>query len=619
MAGKVLELKDVVQPDRMAAQITDFWLQWDMAKQVTKERWNETRKYIFATDTTHTSNSQLPWNNKTTIPKLCQIRDNLHANYMASIFPRRKWLKWEADNEEDQDKDKTDAITSYMAWVIDQGWFKPEFSKIVLDYLDTGNCFTTVEWVDERIQLDNGKTQVGYVGPRLKRISPYDIVFNPIAPNFADSPKIVRSLVTMGEAKEILQRMSNTEDDKETAQALYDRMRQVRVTVAEWAGTLATDAMYTIDGFGSYKDYLLSGYCEVLYFYGDIYDVLTGEFYKNYQIAVMDRTHLAYKKPNPSFFGRAPIYHSGWRRRQDNLWAMGPLENLVGMQYRIDHIENMKADLFDLTAFPPIKRKGYVEDFEWGPMKEIIVGDDGDVELMTPQANIIQFSQELQFYLQMMEEMAGAPKEAMGFRSPGEKTMYEVQSLENAAGRIYQSKIAQIEEEQLEPGLNAMLELASRNMDVTVIRVLDDEYKMNVFSSLTKEDITGSGRIKPIAARHFAEKAELIQNITQLFSSKLGQMVAPNVSTAKLTSMVEDTFELNDWELFSPNAAITDEADRQKLINAHQEGVSTAAMTPAGIAQDDHSRAPAPPTGPMPQGAMPPGAQMPSSPLPQGR
>ena len=35
-----------------------------------------------------------------------------------------------------------------------------------------------------------------------------------------------------------------------------------------------------------------------------------------------------------------------------------------------------------------------------------------------------------------MEEMAGAPKEAMGFRSPGEKTAYEVQRMENAASQV---------------------------------------------------------------------------------------------------------------------------------------------------------------------------------------
>jgi hypothetical protein len=29
-------------------------------------------------------------------PKLCQIRDNLYSNYTATLFPKRKWLVWDA-------------------------------------------------------------------------------------------------------------------------------------------------------------------------------------------------------------------------------------------------------------------------------------------------------------------------------------------------------------------------------------------------------------------------------------------------------------------------------------------------------------------------------------------
>ena len=46
---------------------------------------------------------------------------------------------------------------------------------------------------------------------------------------------------------------------------------------------------------------------------------------------------------------------AGWRPRPDNLYAMGPLDNLVGMQYRIDHLENLKSDVFDQIAYPILK------------------------------------------------------------------------------------------------------------------------------------------------------------------------------------------------------------------------------------------------------------------------
>ena len=628
-AAKVLQINQILAPDLLAQKIANVWLEWDSYKNDIKLKWREIRQYLNATDTSYTSNNRLPWNNKTTIPKLTQISDNLSANYMASMFPKRRWLVWQSENADDAKADKANSIRDYMSWVIDQQWYKDTVQTLVNDYIQSGNCFSMPEWVDERVQLKD-RTQVGYVGPKLVRINPLDIVFNPTAPSFAETPKIIRSMVSMGEAKEKLMQMSLTDGDKEITEALFKRMLEYRnVAVDLDTSDTAIQDLYRMEGFGNFRNYLESGYVEVLTFYGDLYDRQNDTFYKNYQIVVMDRSQLAYKKPNPSYFGRAPIYHSGWRTRPDNLWAMGPLDNLVGMQYRIDHVENMGADIFDLTAFPPFKIKGIVEDFEWGPLEEIVVDKDGDVEMMSPKIDYKAYQDQLERYLALMEEMAGAPKEAMGFRTPGEKTMYEVQSLENAAGRIFQAKINQIEEQQIEPGLNAMLELARRNMDPTVVRVMDDEWKIEVFKTLSPTDITGTGRIKPMAARHFAETAQRLQNITGLFNSKLGQMILPHTSTVKLAALADSLLELEDWKIFQPNIAVSEQADQQKLANAAQEEVQAQAATPAGIVPGDQPMGPKSPSramqkpgaggqGQLPQpqpGATPP----PTAPIANGR
>jgi hypothetical protein len=147
--------------------------------------------------------------------------------------------------------------------------------------------------------------------------------------------------------------------------------------------------LYQMDGFTSFRAYLLSDMVEVLTFYGDWYDSETDEFQKNRVITVVDRHKLIGNKPNPSFFGSAPIFHSPWRTRQDNLWGMGPLANLVGMQYRMDHVENMGADIWDLTTFPVQKVKGFVEDFTWQPGEKIFVSEEGDVEMVVPDVNAL--------------------------------------------------------------------------------------------------------------------------------------------------------------------------------------------------------------------------------------
>jgi hypothetical protein len=40
-----------------------------------------------------------------------------------------------------------------------------------------------------------------FIGPRIRRISPLDIVFNPLSSSFLESFKIVRSVKTIGELK----------------------------------------------------------------------------------------------------------------------------------------------------------------------------------------------------------------------------------------------------------------------------------------------------------------------------------------------------------------------------------------------------------------------------------
>ena len=586
MTGKVVLVEDVISPDRMATSIVDKYITWNNMRQPVMQLWDEVRKYIFATNTSQTTNSSLPWKNKTTIPKLCQIRDNLYSNYSATLFPNRVPVMWEANEKDSNSKSKRDAITNYMQWVMEQPSFKAEMDKIILDYIDYGNCFVTVDWVDQRVDQED-KMQSGYIGPVARRISPLDIVFNPTAENFEDSPKIIKSIVSLGELKGILDSMS-TDQNREEYEELWKYLKDVRAQAHEYTGDWQyRDNMYQMEGFSSFQEYLKGDMVELLTFYGDMYDTEKDEFLKNHVITVVDRHKLIGKKPNPSFFGTPPIFHSPWRRRQDNLWGMGPLDNLIGMQYRIDHMENMKADMMDLSTYPVQKIKGFVEDFVWQPGEKIYVSEEGDVELVQPNISVQQLVQDIAVMMQLMEEMAGAPKEAMGFRTPGEKTKYEVQRMENAASRVFQNKIKQFEEQVVERMLNAKLELARRNMSgATVIKVFDDELKAATFRTLSVQDITGVGRIRPVAARHFAEQAELIQNLNSMAQSPLYPSIQPHISTVKLAGLFEKIFNVQNEEIFMPYVALSEQAEAQQISQALQEQVLQATQTATGMGED---------------------------------
>ncbi len=617
MAGNTLDLTTVVYPDQLGTSIASQWVEWNALRQPWLAEKTEVRQYIFATDTTKTTNSQLPWKNKTTVPKLCQIRDNLNSNYIAALFPKRKWWKWDADEQESNSKEVRKTIEGYMAGPLGQRIFKEEVEKLVLDYIDYGNCFVMAEWMDGRVEQKD-KTQVGFVGPAPRRISPLDIVFNPIASSFEKSPKIVRSLVSIGEVKEILERLS-TDENREAYEKLFNYMVELRMTAkAQGTELVNKNTLFNVDGFTSYQQYLQSDYVELLTFYGDIFDFETKKFLKNHVIIVADRHKVLSVAPNQSFFGHAPIFHVGWRKRQDNLWAMGPLDNLVGMQYRIDHLENLKADCFDLIAFPPLKIKGYVQDFTWGPMAKIYVSDDGDVEILNVPFQVLQTNTEIQILQNTMEEMAGSPKEAMGFRTPGEKTAYEVQRLENAAARIFQNKISQFEEKLVEPLLNAMLELARRNITSAIeMKVYDDEFNVATFEQLDPADLVGAGYIRPVAARHFAEKAERIQNLSNFFQSTLGQDqdIKAHFSSIKLARMFEELLDISEFEVVLPYVRLAEQKDAQSFAQAAHEQVMMELHTPAGLHPDDYDPEAA---GLPPEAMSGPANPMDQAPVPTG-
>lgn len=586
MTGTVLSLENILEPDRLAIRLTEKFVEWSTLRQRKVNDWEEIRRYIFATDTTQTSNASLPWKNKTTVPKSCQIRDNLLANYIATLLPQRNNIYWEANEADSSQPVKRDAIANYIGWAIDQTHFITELEKIIADYIDFGNCFATVKWVDNRAEQP-GMTQTGFIGPAIERISPLDMVMNPTSESFYHTPKFRRSLISLGELKEYLQRLS-TDETREEYEILFNYLKDLRFKAREFQGEWAQrDRLYAMDGFTSFRNYLLSDYCEVITFYGDWYDYINDEFQKNRIITVVDRHKLIGNRPNPSSFSYPPIYHVPWRRKQDNLWGMGPLDNLIGMQYRMDHVENLKADVWDFTAFPVQKIKGFVDDFTWQPGEKIYVTEEGDVEIVSPDVNALNANLELDRIERLMEEMAGAPREAMGFRSPGEKTKYEVQRLENAAARLFQNKIKQFEIQLVEPLLNAMLELARRNLTgVQTIQVFNDQLQSSTFQELTVEDITGIGRIKPVAARHFAEQAELVQNLTSLAGSQIWPIVQPHFSGVKLAQMFETSFNMKDYHIVTPNVALAEQAQMQQLQHSLEEQTHKMIGTPTGMGDD---------------------------------
>lgn len=576
MSDKVAELTSVMQPDDPSAWVTYMWDRYNNQRRGWIEEKKELRDYIFATDTSSTSNSTLPWKNTTTLPKLCQIRDNLHANYMSALFPNDEWLQWQGYTMDDSLKEKAKTIEAYMGNKTRIGGFRNTISKMVYDYIDYGNVISVPDFVTKYKEMPDGTRVPDFIGPKARRISPLDIVFNPLADDFDQSFKIVRSVKSVGELKKM------AEDEPENAFWAVAVAR--RQEIGQMMGAYTIEEFdkavgYQVDGFGNMYEYFQSDYVEILEFYGNYHDKTTGEVMTDRVITIVDRNTMVRNEPMSQWYSGSPFDHVGWRDRPDNLWSMGPLDNLVGLQYRLDHLENLKADAMDLIIHPPLKIIGEVEEFVWGPGVAINIDEGGsDVqELATNMNNVFAANSEIQQIEDHMELYAGAPREAMGIRSPGEKTAFEVDQLSSAAGKIFQQKITHFETELLEPLLNKMLESAQRNLEVAdTIRVADTDLGATLFKEVTALDIMANGKIRPVGARHFSKQSQDLRNLSDVLNTAVGQMVAPHMSAIELTKFIDDTLGLKGYKIFSPDAAVKEQEKTAVKQGLAEENVVTA-------------------------------------------
>ena len=532
---------------------------------------------MFATDTTTTSVDSLGWKNKTTIPKICQIRDNLHANYISALFPNDNWVSWEGDSVNDETGGKKRAIESYIGTKTRQGNFRDTASALLYDYIDCGNAYGTDTYVNENsFDPVTNKEIKGYRGPKAVRIAPTDIVCNPVAPDWYSSPKIIRRIMGIGEVAELAEK----EDIWNVAleKSLVMRRQSGNYSKTDWNKAVG----FQIDGFGDLREYYGSQYVEVLTFEGDIFDNDTGKLERNQQIIVIDRSLKVVQRAIPHPLGKRRIHHVGWRKRPDNLYAMGPLANLVGMQYRIDHLENLKADALDLMVHPPLVIKGDVDPFIWSPNTQIRISEDGAVEeLGMNLAGVSAARTEIEILEQRMEEFSGAPKQAMGIRTPGEKTAFEVQTLENAAGRIFQEKIINFEMNMVEQLLNSMLATAINEGDVSeTVRTFDDELGVQDFLNVSTKDLSATGTIRPIGARHFGQQAQLLQNLGGIMNGPMAEKVLPHFSGKQLSKLIEDSLQIGKYQLVRPFVGITEQQEAAEYANTLQEEGQVDAATP---------------------------------------
>lgn len=565
----------IAESDQLARDVAEDWTRWRNDMQEFMDRAQELKEQRYATSTRETSNANKGgggsgWGHSTHLPKIAQIGDNLSSQYKRALFSNRNWLRLEAGQEEDLpvDAESRARVEGYLETKHRLDKFVNKMVKLIDDWIHYGNCFARVDWVNEYHEdPETGKREQGYIGPRVNRISPEDIVFNVMSASFKEAPKIVRSLKTMG----TLIRDMEERPELGYSEEAFIKAREWRSNLLSYGNEadLNRQKQLNFDGFNSFTDYLNSGVVEILEYYGDFYDKQADKFYKNHVITVMDKTWVLRFEPLNTWSGKPLIFHAGWRERPDNLWAMGPLDNLVGMQYMINHLRNGIADATDQILSPKWAIFGDVQEPEDVTAPHAIWRSpeaNGQVVPLRPDTSFLSADFQIDKLEAQMEAYAGSPSQTMGIRTPGEKTAFEVQQLQDSAQAIFQFRVVQFETSFLEDIVNAELELAKRYLDVKDTISITDEEGVTEIVELTREDLATNGKIIPIGASHFVERSRAISEMQTLIQSlQIDPSVAQHFSSVQMARDIERMLEKEPGTYVEPYVRVTEQVEAQRI------------------------------------------------------
>lgn len=585
---RTLDIMEMQEPDYLATAIANKFVAWESAR----DRWynnaKETLENLYATSTRDIFNQAKDTDNCTHIPKITQIRDMLITYYLDAMFSLPDYVDWEAYNEESLDINTKDTLKALMAQMLHDSQFQPTIRELVEDYVDYGNAFTTVAMVNETLKLESGVANV-YNGPKAIRLDPLNVFFDPLAISFEKTPKIIRTIKTLGElVAEAEELPESAQVYKEALNRALEKRSRIRQAVSTTNAESIKNDICSIAGCGNWSQYYASDTVELLTFYGDLYDVERNKLYKNSKIVVMDRCSVLLEEPIKNFGFNCNIFKAGWRDRKDNLWSMSPLDNIKGMQFMVDFLENKRADIFNYISNPMWVTKGDVEMPEYlYPGCHVGVDVDGDFKTISPDATALAADTYVDRYQMLMEEMAGTPREAMGFRTPGEKTAFEVSQLNTAASRLFNEKTRKFEMEILEPLLTLMMRMyLSDPTRVTRVKMMNEDGVI-LFKEVNVQDMAVQGRFIATGSNTYTERARQAQTIMQLYNSAIpsDQLVFNYFNPKVIAKVIAHTTGLDKYkDIIQPNARIDAELEmakyqefgRQQMEETQVRGITNA-------------------------------------------
>jgi len=539
----------------VATAISGFWSQYNNSRVKALDNWKEVDLYRFATDTRDLKGGN-NFDHSMHTPAVHMIDEKLGSILNATAFPHEDWLGWEPLDRTGISKDKRDKVLAYLKKIHSLTGFTRIGKKSLDDLRAYGNAFLQTAMVDESKVVD-GQVVAGYIGPKTHRISPYDIIFDPTAPSFDDSFKIVRQRMTVGEFARFAKNFPESVDQEVVKGIL---LRRTGTGDSVTSNDYFKDAQFTAQGFDSLTSYFRSGYVDLLFFYGSIFDEASLEVIDDRCIIIADYGDVVSNYSCPE----SRIRKGGWKERGDNLWSQGPLEPIIGLNYMINHRQNAKNDAIDRMINPDelyIGEPEIIYDDSTG-RREIWAPVGGDARDIAPDSSTLSFNTEIELIQQDIVQSVGLPSDVLGFRSPGEKTAFEVQNLTEGAFRGFIDKVAQYEQDCIEKVIKDQIAIAIQNFQAVATVLSADNDGIRTVMTVTKEDLEANAQIQPRGSRRFTRMLQQLAGIQSM--SQLHPIIAGHVNSYNLAKAISELSGLEEYGIISKFAAIDEQGEAEK-------------------------------------------------------
>ncbi len=547
-----------------------------------EEESRELSAYLDATDTSTTSNGDLPFKNSTTINKIAQLYNNHVTSYVEHLMPNSDWVQWVGADSDALVKEKRTAIEAYVKGKVEASNLEQVIERLAGDFTSRGVAGIHTRHVKQTSTTIEGKVIPNYTGTISSRIDPGDLFWDVTATDLGNARKCIRQLYTMGSLKKEIMESTNPPITAEQFAQLREDRIAVREAVGEgYTGKRKHDSL-SKQGFGTMMTYINEGLVEVLRFFGDFYDEENDELWNNYEIVIVDRKMIGRKESLDTWNNSQNIHISVYDFRQNSLAPIGPLNRVVGLQYKMDKRENFKEDLHDRFLVSPLLKSGDVREkgVRGTSSHEFQAEEGGSVSYLTPPPEVLQPDGQLATTMALMEDLSHAPKESIGQRTPGEKTKFEVQLLDQGQNKVFRRKVKKFERELVTPTLNDILEQGRHHLDATdMVKTFNQDLGTTSFLSVTATDLNGNGTMVARGATLFAEKANALQTLNAVFASPVSQMLVPNVSRKKLTAAIEDLGDLGKYNIFQFGIGLQEDAELQRLAESTSQQNEASALT----------------------------------------